>query len=121
MTASDDEGTGVVVNLIKARNRWAWMSRILGQEGADHWNLGNFYEVVVKSTLLFGAESWVMPPWNRRTLGGFHHRVAHQLETMQPKRTGVGMWIYQPLDEAMKAVGLKEVETVGIYCTLITN
>ena len=34
-----------------------------------------------------------MSPRIGRTLGGFHHRVAHCLANMQPMRTGAGTWI----------------------------
>ena len=35
---------------------------ILGRELTDPRTDRNFYKVVVKATLLFGAESWVMSP-----------------------------------------------------------
>ena len=44
-----------------------------------------FYNAVVQATLFFGLETWAMTPRTRRTLGGFHHRVALHLEGMQPK------------------------------------
>ena len=95
----------------KARKRRARMSRSLGWEGADPRTSGNFYKTVVQETLRFGAESWVMYPRIRRTLGGFHHRVDHWMGKMQPNRTREVRRIYPPLGEAMKTVGLKEVET----------
>ena len=62
MTASDNNWPPVVGNLRKAQKNWVRMLRILGQEGSDPQTTGNFYKVVVQSTLLLGAESWLMPP-----------------------------------------------------------
>ena len=87
------------------------MSRIIGQEVVDPQTYGTVYKVVVQATLLFGTESWVVSPRIRRPLGGFRHRVARRLKKMQPKRTGVGRWIYLQMDMAMKSVGIEEVET----------
>ena len=107
----DDDWPEVVGNLTKVRKRWAWMSRILGREGADPWTAGKKFNVVVQVTRLFSTESWVMSPWIGRTLGESHHRVARQLAKMQDKRDMVGRWIYLPLDAEMKAEGSEEVET----------
>ena len=57
ITALDDNWLAVVGNLRKARKWWAHMSRILGQEGEDSRNSGNFYKTVVQATLLFGTDS----------------------------------------------------------------
>ena len=58
------------------------MSHILGKEGADPRTAGDFYKAVVKVTLLFGSESWVMSSKIGRNLGGFRHRVTHRLANM---------------------------------------
>ena len=74
----------------------------------DIWHL---FKVVVQNNLLFGSENWVMNPRIGRTLGGFHHRVAHHLAGMKPKRYTEGRWEYPPMDAEMAAVVLEEVET----------
>ena len=51
-----------------------------------------------------------MNPRIWRTLGGFYHRVARRLTVMQPKRDTAGRWEYLPLDAAMTAVELEEME-----------
>ena len=45
------------------------------------------------------------------TLGGFHHRVALRLANIKPRRDMMGRWVYLPMEEEMKSVGLDEVET----------
>ena len=90
------------------------MPSIIGLEGADPRTLENFYKTAVQATLLFSADSWVMSPRTWRTLGGFHHRVAHLLVKMQPHRTEEVRWIYHPLYEAMETVGTENLETYFI-------
>ena len=41
---------------------------------------------VVQEMLLFGTETWVMPPHLEKALGGFHHWALRQMEGMGPKR-----------------------------------
>ena len=87
------------------------MSSILGQEGEDPQTYRNFYKAVVNANIMPGSETWVMTHRVGRNLGGFHHRLARQIENMQPRRDMMRRWVYPPLDKAMKTVGLKEVET----------
>ena len=47
-----------------------------------------------------------MSPRVGRTLGGFHHRMAHQMETMKLSRDMMGRFLYPPLYKAMMSVGL---------------
>ena len=111
MIASDEDWPAVAGNLRKSWEWWALISRILGQEGADYRIPGNFYKAVVQVTLLLVAESWVVSPHIGRTLGRFHHRLDLWMVKMQLPRDSVGRWIYLPLEEAMKTVGMEEVET----------
>ena len=90
LTASYYDWLVVVDNLRKARSRWAYRSSILGQEGADHWTFISLYKAVFQANLLFGSQTWVVTPRIWRTLGGFHHRMAHHLAVMQPKQNIVG-------------------------------
>ena len=78
----------MVSNLQKARLSW-----VLGQEGADPRTSGTFYKAVVQTTLLFGAETWVVFPRIGKTFGGFHHRVDRRLAGMQQRRDTTGGWV----------------------------
>ena len=49
------------------------------------------------------------------TYNVIHDRLDRRLENIQPKRYMMGRWIYMPLDAAMKAVGLEEVETYVLH------
>ena len=37
------------------------------------------------------------------------------MKIIHPKRTGVGRWMYPPLDEAMATLGLEKVETYVLH------
>ena len=45
----------VVANLRKSMNKWARMSRMLGQEGENTRTYGGVFKAVVQSFLLFGS------------------------------------------------------------------
>ena len=77
----------------KDRRKWARMSSILGREGSDPGISKNFYKSVVQVTLMFRAETWLMPPRIGKTLGGFHHRVVRRMEKMQPRMDISGRWV----------------------------
>ena len=111
----DDNWPEVVESLWKARSRWARLSRILGQEGADPWKSVTFYKALVQANLLLGLETWEMTPRIGRNLGRFHHRMERCLVGMQPTRDMSGRWEYQPLGEAMAELGLEEVETYVLH------
>ena len=63
-----------------------------GAGGGRPRNLGNFYKVVVRATLLFGLDTWVENPRIGRNLGGFHHRVYCSMAGMHTKRDMTGRW-----------------------------
>ena len=54
------------------------------------WTSSTFYKAVFQANLLFGSKTWVVTPKIGRTLGGFHHRMAHCLVVMEPKQNIVG-------------------------------
>ena len=91
---------------------------ILGREGVDPRNSGNFYNMVVQVTLLFGADTWVMPPRIGKNLGSFHHRVDCWLAGMPARQDTTVRWVYPPLHATMTEVVLEEVD---IYVLLLHN
>ena len=58
----DDDWLEVVGNLQKSRKSWARLPIILGMEGDSPMMSGIFFKAVVHAVLLFGAETWLMPP-----------------------------------------------------------
>ena len=101
ISSYDDNWPVVVANLQKELNNWAWISHILGREGADANTLGIFYKTVVQSWLLFGSEIWVMTPCIGSTLGVFHHLVSLRRMVKQPRRGADRRLRYPPMTEAV--------------------
>ena len=62
ITAGYNDWPAVVGNLVKARNSWGRLIRILSREGADKSISGTFFKAVVQQVLLFRAETWVLTP-----------------------------------------------------------
>ena len=54
---NDDDSRCIIAQLSKARSRWWRMAKILKREGADPFQMGRFYIVVVWAILLYEAES----------------------------------------------------------------
>ena len=112
----------MVANIWKDCSRWARFSSIWWREGADPQTCGNFYKAVVQATLLFGSDTWVITPSIGRNLGALLHRVTRHLAVIQPKQYIMGRWEYPPMDKAMAAVGLDEVDAyVLCYHNTITH
>ena len=91
---SYDDWMAVVGDLMKAWKRWVRMLRILLREGSYPHSYRNFYKAVVQSTLLFGADSWMMSPILGMKLSGFHQRVDFRLEKCSlrwTERSGVSI------------------------------
>ena len=77
----------MVGNLRKLRKSWAWLLRILVQEGYNPQLLGVLFKAVLQEVLIFGSEMWVMTPRMGRALGGGgHHKVARRITGRHPQQ-----------------------------------
>ena len=61
----------MVGKLRKVWKKWAWLLRILVQEGDNLQVLEMFFKEVVQAVYIFGLETWVMNPCMGRALGFF--------------------------------------------------
>ena len=52
-----------------------------------------------------------MTPLIGKVLCGFQHRVARSLMGCQPRQGRDAVWVYPPLEDAVAAEGLKELDT----------
>ena len=86
MTAGDDDWPAVAGNLVRARNSWKRLTRILSREGADKRISGTFLKAVVQQVLLFGEETWVLTPRMERAMDSFMHGAARRITGRQPWR-----------------------------------
>jgi hypothetical protein len=57
---NDQDEPAIQRSLKRARAKWSKIGRILSREGANPRTMATFYKAIVQSTLLYGAESWVL-------------------------------------------------------------
>ena len=90
--AAENDWPEVVGKLWRARNIWARMARILGQEGAIARVSGMFFKYVVHAVLLLGSNTWVKNPRMGRALGSFQPIFAMHITGRHPRRQVGGIW-----------------------------
>ena len=80
----------MVGNLKKIRKSLAWLTGILGGEGANPRVLGGGFNVVVQAVPIFVSETWVLTPRMGWPLGSFQHGVARRIMGIQLRRRDEG-------------------------------
>ena len=68
-----------------------------------------FYQAVVVAVLLYGSESWNLPPSALTAIEGFHTEAAQHLTGIQPVRVNNGMWEYPKTEDVLKAARLSTI------------
>lgn len=110
LTDTNSDWPSLYHNLLKARRRWALVSRILEKEGASVRARGMFYKSIVQSILLFGSETWTVTGAMLKVLDSFHHRIARRITGKMARRSPDGEWVYPPLQEALQEAGLYSMQ-----------
>jgi hypothetical protein len=115
LSSTDNDWPDVQKNIVKARKRWAQISKLLVREGATPRVSGKFYKAIVQAVLLYGAESWVLTDSMYRALEGFHNRVARRISRQMPRYLpDEDRWVYPPIAEALEKSGL---HPLSVYIT----
>jgi exonuclease III len=102
----DNDAQALRGNLKKARKCWARLSRVLKAENASPRVCGMFYKATVQAVLLFGSETWNLPPSALKCLEGFHLRAARRMTGMMPCEKPDGSWTYPASEEVLEKAGL---------------
>jgi hypothetical protein len=102
----DNDAQALRGNLKKARKCWARLSRVLKAENASPRVCGMFYKATVQAVLLFGSETWNLPPSALKCLEGFHLRAARRMTGMMPREEPDGSWTYPASEEVLETAGL---------------
>ena len=110
ISAEDDDWTVVVQNLEMARAVWRSMTRVLSREGADPRVSGFFFKSVVRSVIIFRAETWVGNLRMCRVLEGFQDQVARRLKGRLPPRREDRKWDYTLVEAEGVDVGFEAME-----------
>jgi hypothetical protein len=95
-------------NLKRARAQWGRLQKVLAKEGVPGPVAGMFYQAVVAAVLLYGSETWVLPPSALQALDGFHVEAARRLTGMRPKKIGE-LWIYPKSSSVLAAARLHPI------------
>ena len=112
VSMDDNDVPAMRRNLKKARRTWGRLRKVLEKEEVSSKVAGMFYQGVVASQLLYGSETWVLPPSGLRALEGFHVEAARRLTGMKPKQVN-GVWEYPHSADVLKAAGLTTIaETI---------
>ena len=85
--------------------------KILARQEVPAPVAGMFYQAVVAAVLLYGSESWVLPPSALKVLEGFHVEAARRMTGMRPQRRTVGAWVYPKSADVLAAARLRPVAT----------
>lgn len=101
-------------NIKKARAILLGFSNILQTKEIAAPVLGMFCQAVVTAVLLYGSESWYLPPLALKVLKGFHVVAAWRLTRMMPKKRG-DLWTYPKTPEVLTAARPK---TMTKYITI---
>jgi hypothetical protein len=79
LSSSDEDWPDVHKNLVKARRKWALISRVLRREGSDPRSTAMFCKAVVITVILFGSETWVVTPSMLKALESFHRQIGRRI------------------------------------------
>ena len=85
------------------------MSGILSREGSSPRVSRFFFTSVDESVLIFGAETWVVPPCMGWVLGGFQYQVAWRLTGRLPQRRLDVKWGYISVEAARSEEGFESM------------
>jgi hypothetical protein len=97
------------LNLRKARGCWAWILPVLRAENTTPWMSGMFYKATVQAVLLYGSETWSLPPSSVKRLEGFHIQAAWQMSSLRPEKKPNGSWLYPCSVYVLEKAGLKMI------------
>ena len=88
LSAADTDVPALRRNLKKARGVWRRISNVIAKDSVPATIAGMFFRVVVESVLLYGSETWALPPTALRCLDGFQVEAARRFTGSLPKKRG---------------------------------
>ena len=85
LLAADYARPAVTQNLMKAREVWGEMARILIRDWARPQVSGSFFKFIVHMVLLLGTGNWVVTPHMVQVLGFSQYQVVRKLTGQLPQ------------------------------------
>ena len=71
---------------------------------------GFFFKAVVQEVLIFGSETWAVPPCMGKALGFFQNQVSRRLTERITRRKLEGKWTYTSAEMAREEARLLTME-----------
>ena len=96
-------------NILRSRQVWGQLGKLLRQEGADLIILAKFYWAVVQAVLLFGAKKWVLLADMLNYIEGVHVDFLQQVTGMNALRLGDDIWTKEGFDRVLQVAGHKQL------------
>ena len=87
----DNDTPSVRKNIKRSRRTGGQLRRLLEKEEVPPRVTGMFYQAAVASVLLYGSETWVLPPSAYKALEGFHVEAVRHITSMQPRKVKWGL------------------------------
>jgi hypothetical protein len=109
LSMDDSDVPAMRRQLKRARSQWGRIQKVLAKEEVPGPVAGIFYQAVVAAVLLYGSESWVLPPSTLNSLRGFHVEAAQRLTGMIPKKIWEA-WVYPESANVLAAARLHPIE-----------
>ena len=109
LSMDDNDVPAMRRQLKRARSAWGRIQKVLAKDDVPGPVAGMFYQAVVAAVLLYGSESWVLPPSALSIISGFHIEAARRLTGMMPK-TIRGAWVYPKAANVLAAARLHPIE-----------
>jgi hypothetical protein len=110
LSHDDNDVPAMRRNLKRARGTWTRVAKVLTREEIPAPVAGMFYQAVVAAILLYGSESWVLPPSGLKAIEGFHVEAARRMTGMRPQRRTEGPWAYPHSRDVLAADWMKPME-----------
>ena len=109
LSHNDSDIPAMRQNLQKARATWGRLSKVLRRQEVPPPVAGMFYQAAVAAVLLYGSESWNLPPSGIKVLEGFHVESARRLTGIRPQRQTVGPWVFPKSEDVLRVARLKTI------------
>ena len=114
LTAKNEDVLAVHRNLQKAKRKWGFVRRILSSEPISIRTYVRMYKTIVMSVLLYGCETWELPPLTVAALEAFHNRCVRVIMN-DPIRmiveNGNVVWVRPAIQPLLDRSGLFPLST----------
>ena len=108
LSYDDSDTPAIRRNLKRARQVWGRISIVIAKESVPPPVAGVFYQAVVAAVLLYGSETWVVPPHDLRALESFHVETARRITGMRQTKRGE-TWVYPKSVSVLRAARVRTI------------